>query len=142
MSNLAKTVRPPGFKAWHAALEQGMFVFSAYAIPIAIALFSLLALVAWQPQYPTESHARPVPMRVAENVDGSWSIDAAKTALRDKPEVEFSDNRLSEAPFWLSFQPLTDTDGSKQIIEFPSRHTQQTTCWSADDSQLLGRALM
>jgi diguanylate cyclase (GGDEF)-like protein len=139
MSNLAKSVKLPMFKTWNAALEQGLFAFSAYAIPIAIALFSLVALVAWQPQHPTQSGARVVPMRVAENVAGGWDLAAAQAALRDKPEVEFSDNRLSEAPFWLSFQPLQDADGVTQVIEFPSRHTQETSCWSADDSQLLGQ---
>ena len=126
MSNLAKTVNPSGSQAWTQGLEKALFVLSAYAVPLAIALFSLVALLAWQPQYPTESTARPVPFRVAVDPGQGWDLAAAQAALQTPAEVAFTDNRLSQAPHWFRFKALSAPEaGAPQDTEtdYPGRIT-------------------
>ncbi|WP_342129071.1 EAL domain-containing protein [Hydrogenophaga sp. OTU3427] len=133
-------MKHPGFEAWNAGLDRGLFFLSAYAIPLAIALFSIVALIAWVPQYPTETHAKVVPFRVAEDVGGRWDLAAAQAALRDQPEVSFTDNRLSESPYWFVFKALPAPEATHPVIEFASRHTMETTCWNSGSGEVLGQA--
>jgi len=140
MSNLTKTVKFPALKALNASMDAGLFAFSAYVIPALIALFSVIALLMWAPQYPTENNARIVPLKVLEDVSEKLDIDTALDALKNQAQVDFTDNRLSEKPYWFQFSPLTSPDAGAQVIEFPSRHTLNTSCWRADNRQLLGQA--
>jgi len=127
MSHLAKNVKHPGFEAWNAGLDRGLFFLSAYAIPLAIALFSVVALIAWVPQYPTETHAKVVPFRVAEDVGGRWDLAAAQAALRDQPEVRFTDNRLSESPYWFVVQALPAPEATPPVTQVPPRPPPRLT---------------
>ena len=140
MSNLARYIRHPGFKAWNAAVAKGLFFLSAYAVPLAIALFSFVALIAWAPQHPTGIDGKVVPFRIAEDMGAQWDPAAAKAALSDKAETRFTDSRLSESPFWFAFKAQPTPDATHPAIEFPSRHTKEITCWNGDSAEPLGRA--
>ena len=121
-------------------MTRGLFYLSAYAVPLAIALFSFVALIAWAPQYPTAMDAKVVPFRIAEDMGAKWDPVAAKAALSDKAEVRFTDSRLSESPFWFAFKTLPAPDATHPAIEFSSRHTVAITCWNSQNGEALGRA--
>ncbi len=108
-------------------------------MPIVIALISLLAVLAWDPQYPAPTQTSTVVFQVAEDRSHQWSLGEARQALHDHPSLSFADNRLSEAPFWFAFKnPEVLPDGTYPVLEFPSRHATDIACWSAEEQQLIG----
>lgn len=121
-------------------MAKGLFFLSAYAVPLAIAFFSFVALIAWNPQHPTAMDAKVVSFRIAEDVGATWDPVAATAALRDKAEIRFADSRLSESPFWFAFKALPTQEPTHPAIEFPSRHTIEINCWNGDSGEILGRA--
>src|SRR5450756_2384063 len=78
-------------------LDQVLHVFSTYAVPIFIALLSLLALFTWKTQFPV---AEPQQLAI-QVVDGAASLVTPAQALaqlRNRPVSPFHDTRLSEDP--------------------------------------------
>jgi diguanylate cyclase (GGDEF)-like protein len=126
---------------WRVNLERWLYRLSAYAVPIMIALLSLMAVLVWAPQYPASAQTSTVLFQVVEDADHRWSLAEAKLALRDHPYITFADNRLSESPFWFAFKnPEALPDGTYPILEFPSRHASEIACWSARDDRLIGES--
>jgi len=118
-------------------LDQLLQVFSTYAVPIFIALLSLLALFTWKTQFPVTE-----PQQLAIRfVSGSNSIAAPEQALvqlRNHPVSQFHDTQLSQDPVWLSFSVPKALEQTPTIVEFPSRHTMDIACWDARTLNPLG----
>ncbi len=122
----------------HATLDELLYAFSAYGVPLLIGLASLLAFIAWQPLFP-DARAQAIEIRVTPDSAGLSPAQAAQR-LSTAPPLTHWDNELSEAPVWFGFRvPRADGDPSMHTIEFPSRHTLELTCWNHDGVEL-GRA--
>lgn len=119
-------------------LDATLRLFSFYLVPLGIALISLIALFLWNDQYATRDDVTLV-MRVAPLGPVPLTRDSALVALQQKELVPSFDTRLSEAPVWFDFHTLP-RPGQESVIEFPSRHAVEMSCWDADNFNLLGEA--
>jgi diguanylate cyclase (GGDEF)-like protein len=121
----------------HQGLDLLLYSLSIYALPIVIGLLSLLALLTWKTQYPVTE-----PQRLdIQVVQGSVDLtDPAKalTQLQARPFRPFHDTQLSESPVWLSFVIPKDSGNTPRMIEFPSRHAMDLSCWDAKTLNPLG----
>lgn len=124
-------------------LNQGLgrflYAISAYALPVAILLLSLLAHFSWKTQYPvTASQALEIQV-----IKGSVDIKEpaqAMAQLRDQPLNPFYDTQLSQSPVWFSFMVPKDVERTPLTVEFPSRHAMDIACWDAKTFGPLGNA--
>ncbi len=111
---------------------------STYAVPVLIGVASLFALVFYQSMHAT-SDEKALEFRVIEDTAGSLTPPQALAQLVYKVPVGLLDSRLSEAPFWFSYVVNGLPDGAPVMVELPSRHASNVTCWDAQRLQLLGR---
>ena len=131
-----------GLPRLHAVMDKGLYAVGTYALPVVIALLSLLAMLAWSTHFKTPG-ARELGFSVIEAPSAGAPLEPAEALarLRDQPLVHKHYTRLSQAPFW--FLVSTDglpTDSTATSIEFSSRHATDLSCWSADTLQWLGQA--
>lgn len=118
-------------------LDQLLYVFSTYALPIVIGLLSLLALFFWKSQYPV---AEPQQLQI-QVIKGSADMvepGQALAKLRASPLGPHYDTQRSEAPFWFAFNVPKEVQRTPLIIEFPSRHATDMACWDATTLSPLG----
>ena len=120
-------------------LDYLLYSLSAYALPAAIALLSLVAVLFWEPHYSTAG-AHQLPFRIVEQTAGDLPLDQAAHLASQHPTRLYHDTRLSEQPFWLSFEVRPSFDGTPVSIEFPSRHSTGISCWDEQTMLELGRA--
>ncbi len=126
-------------KGTDAAIDSLLFRLSIYGVPIAIGVVSLIALFAWDSQYPG-SGGTNLEFRILQETSGTLEPAQALAQLDAAPTVQYDDTRLSESPFWFSFVvPANDRDDATEV-EFPSRHALETTCWDASNLTTLGHA--
>ncbi|MFP5393518.1 MAG: diguanylate cyclase domain-containing protein [Gammaproteobacteria bacterium] len=120
----------------HDAVQAFLRLMSFYGVPIAIGIFSVIALLFWDSQY-VSSGERPVMLRVVAESGTALNPRAALGRLDAITPVTTYDTRLSQAPVWFSLN--SRSNGSDQpVIEFPSRHALAIACWDADTLQALG----
>ncbi len=106
-------------------------------MPAAIAALTVVALVAWEPHY-AAGHPAPLELRVLEQDGEPFTPAQALAELRLRPPVAHHDTRLSEAPFWFSFD-VAPAAGDIDV-ELPSRHAVEAACWAAPGLAPLGQA--
>jgi len=131
--------RPGWTNRANAALDALLYGLSAYAVPVVIAVMSLFALLTLDKQY-TEGGGRRIEFRVFEQSDDALKPAQALEKLSDQPAVPYHDTKLSEAPFWFSFNVRPSSKNELVDVELPSRHAFATTCWSAGSQNPLGSA--
>ena len=114
--------------------------FSSYAVPLALVVASVLALLFWSAQYSTVS-PQLLDFQVAkeELADAANDPRAALEAMAAQQYASFFDTKLSEEPFWISFQIPTGIATSSMEVEFPSRHAVDVACWETQTFTLIGR---
>jgi len=120
-------------------LERMFFDALLYLPLIAIGLVSLMAFVAWAPEYPQVA-GKALRFQAVEQTATEWTPQQALQALSGQTERARLDTRLSEAPFWLLFQPLAPNDQERQLVEFASRHLMEIACWNTRSWASLGQA--
>ena len=122
-------------------LSQGLdlllYAFSTYALPIVIGLLSLLALFTWKTQFPAID---PLPLEIQVVQESADITEPAQALvkLQGRPLRPFHDTQLSESPVWLSFVIPKDVGNTPLMVEFPSRHAMDVTCWDARTLSSLG----
>ncbi len=121
-----------------AALDAFLYTFGVYAVPAAIGVVTLIAFANWKPEYQTTG-SMPVSISVVRQDGATLEPAQALQAMRNAVPVPFRDTKRSEAPFWFSFV-ASPSDLESVIIEFPSRHALEATCWNADSLRRLGSA--
>ena len=121
-----------------AVLVRLQYGVAIYAVPVVIGLASVLALFAWEGQYATSGQSR-LAFRVFKQTGNVPGPAQALRQLGDQPAVTYYDTKLSESPFWFSFnvQPTGDEDVT---IEIPPRHAVRVACWDAARLEPLGSA--
>lgn len=118
-------------------LDLLLYGLSSYALPVIIGLLSLLAVFAWKSQYAVTA---PQQLRI-QVVQESANIQEPAQALaqlQNRPSSPFHDTRLSESPVWLSFVVPKNPGNAPLVVEFPSRHAMDVTCWDARTLSPLG----
>ena len=117
-------------------IDRLLQVFSTYALPILIGLLSLLALFAWKTEYST-AEPQQLQMRMIKGSAAENPVQAL-AQLRDSPSSTFHDTRLSEDPFWFSFNVPKEVEQTPLMVEFPSRHAMDIACWDTRTLNPLG----
>ncbi|PKO62901.1 MAG: diguanylate cyclase [Betaproteobacteria bacterium HGW-Betaproteobacteria-18] len=118
-------------------LDLLLYVFSTYALPMAIGLLSLLALFAWKSQYPV-TEPQQLQIQVTQEAADTLEPAQALAQLRGHPLQPFHDTRLSESPVWFTFVVPKDAEQTPLMVEFPSRHATDIACWDASTLNQLG----
>ena len=136
---MQKNAKLEWYERVHVGLDSLLFRLSTYVLPILIAFASVFALVFLQSQYETPDVKR-LPFSVLEDAGRSLTPTEAFNKLTGTPELFQHNNRLSESPFWFAFSVEVLADGGPVVVELPSRHAMNVSCWDAQSLQLLGRS--
>ncbi len=115
-----------------------MKLFAYYLIPIGIGLVSLIALVFWHDHYRTVGDV-PLSVHVVVQQETTLTPAVALARARATDLTGGHDTHLSEAPVWFAFEPMPRAGA--QVIEFPSRHALDLSCWDAGSLAPLGTAI-
>jgi hypothetical protein len=115
-----------------------MRLLSVYLVPIGVLLVSVLAYVSWNSHYVASGDV-VLPIRVLAEAGAPLDPATALRELAQTPAVERYDTHLSEAPVWFALR-TQDLPGAPHIVEFPSRHAIDISCWDAASLVFLGSA--
>ncbi|MFT4100743.1 MAG: hypothetical protein QM674_06845 [Burkholderiaceae bacterium] len=131
--------------ALHAWLDALLYGFSTHAVPVVLAIVSVIALVSWDDHYAapnaSELSFRALPVTAQETL----SPRQAAERLRDVTPVRHLDSRMVTTPFWVAVpighpEPAPRAPGHPALVDFPSRHTTELICWNGASFEWLGRA--
>jgi diguanylate cyclase (GGDEF)-like protein len=122
----------------HEGLDWLLYGLSTFALPLLIGFASLITLLAWPSQYPV-TEAKAVSFRVIAQTDAWREPLQAVAQIASQPPVSYFDTKLSTLPVWFSFQTIPVETGEAQVVEFPSRHAVDLTCWDRKTLQVLGK---
>lgn len=127
----------PGHSPVPNLTDRALKLLSLYVIPIALLTASLTALFVWEDLYSSSAEKR-LEFQVMQS--NSWSTPAdALPELKEALPRKYFDTKLSEVPVWFSFRVPEETP-DLDIVEFPSRHASEMTCWDANTQEFLGYA--
>lgn len=107
-----------------------------YAIPLAITLLSLAALLLWDDLYAAQND-KPLALHALIQPEGDMTPLQALQQLPQTPATHYFNPRLSERPVWFSVD-LPASAPPSATLEFPSRHVVDLSCWDASTQALLG----
>jgi diguanylate cyclase (GGDEF)-like protein/PAS domain S-box-containing protein len=110
-----------------------------YLIPIGIGVISLLALVYWDDQYVARGDLQ-LSLKVLPQDGVPLDPAQARLRLQQAHQVPYLDTHLSEAPVWFSLKTAASRGAEADIIEFPSRHALDISCWDQASLRPLGAA--
>ena len=120
-------------------LDRTLHCLSAYAVPIVIGIFSILALFTWRHHYHDLSQGgQLIAFQVLQEADLKQPADALKRIER-QPKIQKYDTQLDETPVWIYFKTQPQLDGMPVTVELPSRHAQDFTCWDPATLGELGK---
>ncbi|HZW22738.1 MAG TPA: diguanylate cyclase, partial [Noviherbaspirillum sp.] len=120
----------------NAFLRFVLATISFHLVPLAIAVFSIIAFVFWTSRYGAEA-GRPLRMQVIQS-DAISTPDEARSHLASVRATRGYETRLSEAPVWFIVKP--SADGRPSVIELPSRHARDLECWDGATLEVLGKS--
>jgi diguanylate cyclase (GGDEF)-like protein len=122
----------------HARVEGVLAWLSIYAVPAAVVVVSVIALVAWPSMYPAVPGV-PLNFRAVVDLPGSMQMSDARIALGAvEPVAKLSTSRVT-APVWFLFWP-NSLSSIPEVIEIPSRHLTDLECWDSAAGRSLGVA--
>ncbi|MEQ1660256.1 MAG: diguanylate cyclase, partial [Hylemonella sp.] len=110
---------------------------SYYIIPIALLLGSVAALFVWEDLY-SATPEQTLDFQVIQSSTAT-TPEAALAELEPASVKGYHDTKMSEAPVWFSFRLPTNLP-PEAVIEFPSRHARDMSCWDASTLNMLGYA--
>jgi diguanylate cyclase (GGDEF)-like protein len=117
--------------------DRAVYSLSAYVVPAAIALVSLVALLGWDNHYPSDSGDK-VSFKLLPASSSSATPESALAVITGEKETTQYDTRLSEKPIWLLLKLEPTLRFGTTIVEFPSRHATSLACWDAGTLKELG----
>ena len=123
--------------AVQTAVEKALWAVSVYVVPLAIALFSLIAIFFWDDLY-LANPAKQLELHVLSESNSSITLADASKQLARVPGKGRYETKLSELPVWFSFKTQAIAE-SAAVVEFPSRHVVDMTCWDATSLKNLGQ---
>lgn len=130
-----------GLRRLHGGLDKGLAALGTHALPVLIALLSVLTLWSWTHHNDARS-GRTLHFSVLQAGDAALQPAQALARLRQVAvPTELLDTKLVETPFWmlvpLAAQGVSPAGNS---LEFGSRHASALSCWNADTLKWLGSA--
>ena len=120
-------------------LDNGLYLFSLYVVPVCLAIISLFTLLAWDSNYAAPD-GKQLEFRALAETGNTLAPTEAARQLSRQPVSRHFDTRLSEAPVWLSFTVEPEADHGAAAIDLPSRHATVAECWDGKSFERLGRA--
>jgi diguanylate cyclase (GGDEF)-like protein len=120
-------------------LDQALYLFSVYLVPVLIALSTSAVLLLLPRQYPSASTGT-LTFQALDDKASKLTPAAALEALSHAPVVKHFSTKLSETPIWFAFSAPIASAHLSTLIEFPSRHAQTLECWKASTLAPLGHA--
>ncbi|NLC36507.1 MAG: EAL domain-containing protein [Alcaligenaceae bacterium] len=110
---------------------------SLWVLPLAIALFTAMAVMGFTPLYPaTSSHAalsfRSIPVAI-----GHPTPQEAMEALRTVPQRQ---HLKLDNSFWVSIDLPRHALNHTAAVDFPARGVRAAACWRSDTLEILGSA--
>ena len=118
-------------------LEQLLYLLSVYLVPALICILTILALLTWSSHYPAGA-PRVLPLQVLPETAATATPAQALASLRTQAQVSRVDTRLAETPFWIAFTAVPASERQPVVVEFPSRHAMEASCWNAQTLAPLG----
>ncbi len=118
-------------------LDRLLYVLSAYSLPIVIGLMSFLTLFAWKTQYQLVEPQQLEISVIREPTGLANPADVVNRLIHSK-SGSFFDTQLSQDAFWFSFTAPSGADKTLKVVEFPSRHAMDVSCWDAQSMTVLG----
>ena len=112
---------------------------SSLVIPTVLISATLLSLFFWA----DDSAAVPqiqLTLRVLPEVQSNLSLQVAKNLLERQPLTLQHETNLSETPIWFQINVPPHTVVPK-LIELPSRHLLQLSCWDGQSQTLIGQLI-
>jgi len=129
------------WRALNLGLEEVLYRFGQYVVPVMVGIVSLIALAMWSNQYLADSGA-PLDIRFLREEPGARAIapGEAHARLIQGLAVRYYDTNLSEAPVWIGFTvPAAVPGAAPALVELPSRHATGISCWQVEGMTLLGQ---
>ncbi len=120
-------------------LDQVLQIISIYLVPIILGLFTIVALVFWDSEYP-EVVGKPLEIHVGQGSGATETPEQGFALAELHSSVQRAETRLSEQPFWVSLVTQPDQMDSSAVVEFPSRHAVDVACWDAQTMRPVGSA--
>jgi diguanylate cyclase (GGDEF)-like protein len=121
----------------NTAVDGFLYRLSVYAVPVAVVLASLAALLLLPNQYPLEGAIR-LEFNSLEQKAPGLTPERALAEIAGTPIAVEIGTRRSEAPFWFSF--VVPASGQPAMVELASRHAVDAACWRAADLHPMGSA--
>ncbi len=118
-------------------MDQVLFRLSAYVIPLIVALVSLIAYIFWDIHYPYNV-GQPLTIRAVPVKDTAQTAQQGWLLAEQQPKTTHLNTKLSETPFWIAFTTLAIAQNTATIVEFPSRHAINVSCWDTLTWHTLG----
>ncbi len=116
--------------------RSGIYYFSLWALPLAIAVFSLVALFGLPPLYPSTSGA-PLYFRSLPLEAGHATIEEAAAALRTVPQQRRAELHTGA---WISVELPEHARSYPAAVDFSAPGATALTCWRQDSMQVVGSA--
>ncbi len=115
--------------------RSGIYLVTLWVVPLAILLFSIVAITGFPPLYPATSGSQ-LSFRSLPIAAGHSSPESAHAALQTVPQqqqVEMSNGA------WLLINLTERAQRQPTAIDFPARGAESLTCWRPDTMQILGQ---
>ena len=113
-----------------AKIDQFSIGISTYVSPVFIGLISLIVLQLWQSPF-TVPEPHKLSLQVVRGMASNAPFQEVLAAARQREAETHFDNKLSEAPFWFLFKTTRGATDEPLVLEFPSRHLTEISCWNA-----------
>lgn len=117
--------------------ERLLRLLSYYIIPVALLLGSLAALFVWDDLY-TSTPEKSLDFQVIQTT-AATTPEQALLQLDQLPAKRYHDTKMSEEPVWFGFRVPVERP-AESVVEFPSRHARDMSCWDASTREFLGFA--
>jgi diguanylate cyclase (GGDEF)-like protein len=114
---------------------------TTYVFPVVLIVFACIA-IAWQSGESESAIGVPIAATVWEQKEPAAVVSPMEMAaqLRGQVRVETSRTGRSINPFWIFFVNPSSDGAAQSVIDFPSRHATQLTCWDGLSGGLVGSA--
>ena len=120
-------------------LETCIYILSTFVTPLALAFLSLVAMFAWDTQYPA-SEPKNLEVKVLQGSSALTDPTVALQLVTEQPLTPYRETHLSEDAFWLAISVPAANSLEPRSLEFPSRHISDIACWEGRTPSAIGAA--
>ena len=120
-------------------LETCIYILSTFVTPLALAFLSLVAMFAWDTQYPA-SEPKNLEVKVLKGSSALTDPTVALQLVTEQPLTPYRETHLSEDAFWLAISVPAANSLEPRSLEFPSRHISDIACWEGRTLSAIGAA--